>query len=334
MLQRRTFLGLLAGVAGAVLSLTRALTPSAWWRRPKEVQDAPTDIQNSTPTENRSGIKITTIRRWGSRDSSDITAEPRIVYLQGAWRRLELPRTFNSDGSSGRVYGPHIVNIVRTDLGQIFQLNLDASEYTRMPYPPRQKSQPLTKEQLAARGIKMPSPGEEVKPTFRIETVTKDTGERKEMFGYLARHVVTTRKEIPLEGSRHGAQEVTTDGWYIDLEPQLYPSLYPPPKQPDSPSGQSVRVHSFLSISSHRPGEEPQVPERPEFIDIGKPEMGFALQEVRTSRSTLTLPNGTTNQSEQKAETTVTIERGTYSAGLFEVPSGFRRVQYINPNPA
>ncbi len=112
----------------------------------------------------------------------------------------------------------------------MFELNLDASQYSQMPYPTNLKLQPLTKEQLQARGIKMPSPKDSVKPTkptFRIETVTRDTGERKQMCGYLARHVITTRKEIPLEGSHRQAQESTRDGWYIDLEPELYPRLYP-----------------------------------------------------------------------------------------------------------
>ena len=126
--------------------------------------------------------------------------------------------------STARIYGPRIVTIVRPDLGQQFDLNLDASQYAQRPlYSPPQKLQPLTKEELQARGIKMPPPAEPAKPTFRIETVTKDTGERKEMFGYLARHVITTRREISLEGSRRAAQEMTTDGWYIDLEPQLDP---------------------------------------------------------------------------------------------------------------
>ena len=203
-----------------------------------------------------------------------------------------------------------------------------------MPYPAVRKLQPLTREQMEARGIKIPSPSQTLKPTFRIETVTRDTGESKEMFGYTARHVITTRKEIPTEGSRRQAQETIKDGWYIDLEPQFYP--YPsPPKPANRPSGQgqSGRVHAYLSAGVQRPGEA-EVPEMPEFVDIGEPETGFALQEIQTSSSSFRLPDGSTNQMERKSETVVTIERAVLDSALFEVPSVFKRVPYIKRNPA
>jgi hypothetical protein len=195
-----------------------------------------------------------------------------------------------------------------------------------MPYPLTQKRQPLTKEQMEARGIKIPSPGEVIKPTFRIETVTRDTGERKQMFGYTARHVITTRKEIPLEGSGRAAQEMTRDGWYIDLEPEFY--SYPrSPKPPNRTNQtQSGRVHAYLGACS-------DIPEKPEFVDIGEPETGFAVQERRTSRSSVKMPDGSTREMERESETVVTIERAIFDAGLFEVPSGVRRVSYINRNP-
>jgi len=154
------------------------------------------------------------------------------------------------------------------------------------------------------------------------------------MFDYTARHIITTRKEIPLEGSRRQAQETIKDGWYINLEPQFYP--YPSPPQPanrPNGQGQSGRVRAYLSVGVQRPGEA-EVPEMPEFVAIGEPETGFALQEILTSSSTARLPDGSTNQMEHKSETVVTMERSVFDAALFEVPSGFKRVPYINRNPA
>ena len=330
MLRRRTFLGLLAGLVGSVLSVARSVNPASWWRRPTRAQTAAT-------AENRPGIKITTVNRTTARNPtgvvSDLSFEPQILYVQREWRRFELPRTWRGNTKVDRIYGPQIVHVTRPDLGQQFELNFDAFQYARMPYPAVRKLQPLTKEQLEARGIKIPSP-QPLKPTFRIETVTRDTGERKEMFGYTARHVITTRKEIPLEGSRRQAQETIRDGWYIDLEPQFYP--YPsPPKPANWPDGQgqSGRLHAYLSAGVQRP-EEAAVPEMAEYVDIGEPETGFAVQEVRTSSSSFRLPDGSTNQMERKSETVVTIERSVFDAALFEVPSGFKRVPYINRNPA
>jgi hypothetical protein len=336
MLRRRTFLGLFAGVAGSILALTRALRPSSWWKRLARVQ------KPTTPTQNEPGIKITTIRRSIFRrfdgDVSDFRSDPQIFYIQGDWRRLEGPRSSTekrqADGSWARVFGPHVVTIVRPNLDQIFVLNLDASEYSQMPYPPNLKPKPLTRAQnqlldgIERWTVRNPAPSEPPKPTFRIETVTKDTGERKPMFGYVARHVIFTRKEIPFEGSQRHAQEMTTDGWYIDLEPEFYPSLYPFPR-PSVPPGKSAKApnHSYLDGGS-------KIPEEPEFWDIGEPETGFALQELRANRMTITNADGVKREHESRNEALVILEKGVYDATLFEVPSGFKRVPYINRNSA
>jgi hypothetical protein len=207
----------------------------------------------------------------------------------------------------------------------MFELNLDYSQYSQMPYPTfRVKLQPLTKKDLEAMGFKLP-PAE--KPTFRMETVTKDTGERKEMFGYVARHVITTRKEIPLEGSWRHAQEMITNGWYIDLEPEFNPSLYYLLPRPNLP-GKSSKRGGVLYLSGSS-----KVPEKWEFLDVGEPETGFALQELRTTRNTITSPDVGIRHNESRDESLVSLEKGVYDVALFEVPSGFRRVQYINRNP-
>ena len=334
MLKRRKFLGLLAAVAGSILPLTRVLRASSWWRRLAPVQ------KPTKPTQNQSGIKITTARRWISRrfdgDVSDFTSDPEILYIQRDWRRLEGARSSTekrkADGCLARIYGPHVVTIVRPDLDQMFELSLDKSEYTQTAYPFGRnfKAQPvkgLTNEELAAMGIKN-LPGVAITPTFRIETVTKDTGERKQMFGYVVRHVITTRKEIPFEGSQRYPQEMITDGWYVDLEPEFYPSLYPIPR-PNLTPAKSAKTpnHSYLDGSS-------KIPEKPEFVDIGEPETGFALQELRTNRMTITTANGDKREHESRSEAFITLEKGVYDFTLFEVPSGFKRVRQINRNPA
>jgi hypothetical protein len=334
-LQRRTFLGLIAGFAGAILSVPRSFGWLSRWRELARNDDAkPVGPAPATRAEDASGIKITTIRRTTFRDSTqDLSQDPQVFYIQGEWRRWESPRSYSGqarpDGSSQRIYGPRIVTIVRPDLAKMFELNMDASEYVVRTYPPK-KPQPLTKKQMEARGIGIPSPAESAKPTFQIETTTKDTGERKDIFGYLARHTITTRKEIPLEGTHRSAQETVTDGWYIDLETRLYPTIYPQALADLKSRQQRGPVHSYVSEGPPGTGDLPEVPE---FIDIGEPETGFAVQEIRTSRNSYTLPDGSTRQAEEKSETLVRLERGIYDTALFEIPSSFRRVDYIDRNP-
>jgi len=335
-LQRRTFLGLMAGLVAAILGIPRVLGWSLGSRESaRDEEDAePVDSAQATTAGDSPGIKITSIRRTSFRDSAQaLNRDPDVFYIQGERRRWEHPRSSSGrakpDGSSERVYGPRTATIVRPDRGKMFELNLDASQYVARPYPP-EKPRPLTKAQMEALGLNVPSAAQSAKPTFRIETTTKDTGERKEFFGYVARHVITTRKEIPLEGSRRDAQESVTDAWYIDLEPQFRPTIYPP-NWPSGKPAQGRRAHSYVSTSS--PGKE-NPPEIPEFIDIGEPETGFALEEIRTSRSSYTSPGGTKSQTERKDETHVRLERAVYAPALFEVPAGFKRVSEIQRNPA
>lgn len=158
------------------------------------------------------------------------------------------------------------------------------------------------------------------KPTLRIETTTVDTGERKEFFGHTARHVIITRKQTPLEGSHSEPQETVTDGWYIDLDPQV---------SCDRRLSKGKRAHGYGFLVA---GKQP--PEKPEFVDIGESETGFAVQSVMVSKGTYTLPGGTNKQTNSKSETLVTqLELGPLDPGLFEIPPRFKHVRQIERNP-
>ena len=105
---------------------------------------------------------------------------------------------------------PRTALITRCDLEQTFLLNLDDREYTAWPvrtYPRIEERLPqnVPSEQLIQRA-----------PTVLVETETVDTGERKDFFGRTARHVITTRRIVPLDRAKQGRRETVTDGWYID----------------------------------------------------------------------------------------------------------------------
>src|ERR1700687_4597655 len=97
-------------------------------------------------TSANNGIKRTI--RFGQAENSN----ENTVYISGDRKRMEFRNSSgkkNSNGSLQLTYGPRLVAITRCDLGQTFELNLDTSEYTSAPYPPR----PLTKEQIEARRL-------------------------------------------------------------------------------------------------------------------------------------------------------------------------------------
>ena len=249
------------------------------------------------------GIKMT-IRHSFQDTSIDTT-----IYLQSDRRREEYRN------SQGQQKGPLQVAIIRCDLGQQFELNLEAAQYLSAPYPLK----PITQEQAKALGLNTPQVSQSGKPTLRIETTTRDTGERKEIFGYTARHVITTTKHISLEGSRADAEETVRDGWYIDLDTQI--SCEP-----------KFRKGAVAYVYASGRGLPP--PETPQFVTVGVPEGGFAVQLTNTSKSTFTLTDGTKRQNESKFETRVVqLEKEPIDPGVFEIPSGFKQVQNLERNP-
>jgi hypothetical protein len=266
------------------------------------------------------GIKMTT--QYGGAGP----ASERTIYLQEDRKRMEYQNSFGMNKGAGSiqpVYGPHIVSIVRCDLGQSFELNLDTREYSSGPYPPKA----LTKEQLKARGLDTPVTYVSDKTILRIEVTTTDTGERKEIFGHTARRVITTRRQIPLEGSASRPQESVTDAWYIDSNSNavdLHQRLSCDRKWPEG-----KQSHAYLHAGG---GKQPI--DRPEFITVGEPERGFALNSVTTTKSSYLLPDGTIKQMDSRMETQVIqFEEGPLDRALFEIPPGFKQVDHIEHNP-
>ncbi len=137
------------------------------------------------------GIKITT------RDSSIGITSQSTEYFQGDRQRHEYR---NSSGSN---YGPPLVFLTRCDLGLNFELNLEDKQYVSAPIP----KFPSESEQQALRAKYAASAAQRT-PTVLVEITTVDTGERKKMFGYEARRVITTRKHTQLSGSRSTSTEM------------------------------------------------------------------------------------------------------------------------------
>lgn len=262
-------------------------------------------------TSKKSGIEMT-VRLTFDGHSTD-----QKRYVEADRKRVES-RTASGrrkpDGTTEWLVGPRLAMITRCDIGQIFELNLDAGEYDSTAYPPK----PWTIEQMKARRPTLPDLSRAGARTLRIETTTVDTGERKEFFGHSARHVVTTRKQIPLEGSLHEPQETRTDGWYIDLRPQVS-------CEPVARAGKSG--HGYLASGA-------SAREKVEFIDIGQPETGFGVQLTITTKGAYKLGDGSPKSYESRTETQVTeLREGVLDPALFEIPAGFQRVAHIERNP-
>ena len=258
----------------------------------------------ATQTAENAGTKVVIRNTFGGQSSDNTTywtADRRRTEFRHAVQRTK------EDGSVEWVDEVASVFIVRCDLGQSFTLKMKAEEYSVAEYPPKR----LTPEEMAARGTPVAP-----QPTLRIEIATVDTGEREKMFGHVARHVITTTKQIPLEGSHTQAQETVRDGWYIDVDRRI--SCDPKP-----PAGSGS---GFMAIGAVVGGKEMMM-ERPEFVDIGARETGFAVKEVRTTTGETVPATGVRRDSSISESEVTQFEAMPLDPALFEVPPGFKHVE-------
>ena len=112
-------------------------------------------------------------------------------------------------------YGSDIVNITQCDLKRTIQASDKTRKYVITPMQ--------TVSASATRPSPSPTPAPMGEPVRRGGVVTytttiTDTGERKEMFGFTARHI---KSSISIESSADACnpmkQRMETDGWYIDF---------------------------------------------------------------------------------------------------------------------
>lgn len=138
-----------------------------------------------------------------------------------------------------------------------------------------------------------------------------DTGERKKMSGFIARHVWTTQKIKPSPDacSMKDSIIIKTDGWYIDLPQFNCPVKYRPSKSMMPPSQ-----------------EEKQKPDcQDKFVTkrSGKGKLGFPLTETRTI---IMGGNAQTNQFTTSLET-IEFSTAKLDSMLFEIPPGYQQTK-------
>jgi hypothetical protein len=147
-------------------------------------------------------------------------------------------------------------------------------------------------------------------PVINIERTTVDTGERKQLLGRTARHLVSriTRSDGP---------ETVIDGWYIEV-----PGL---PKQKTGSGG-------ALAVLTITAANQSSAPPRIEVKQIGPAPEGLAVWQKTTS--TIALPGGARRDYQSVSEVIALFE-GILSDRLFQPPDGYQRVTrlYAAPHP-
>jgi hypothetical protein len=219
------------------------------------------------------------------------------TYTMGDRRRTEYRNTSknrNPDGSFS--IGDPAANVViqRCDLGRSFGSNTRTQEYSEKEFPPK----PLT---LGYSGEL---------PTVRVETTTVDTGEREEMLGQPARHVITTTKRTLLGDTKSEPSVSVKDGWYIDYDRRI--SCEP---------AEETKAHTFGGIIT---GGGLLPTERIENIFIGQPEKGLLVRGNQNSGTMTIVGSNGVNLTLSNDVQVTDFYRGPLDPTLFEVPMGFK----------
>jgi hypothetical protein len=196
--------------------------------------------------------------------------------------------------------GGQMVNITQCDLRRNVMLMPAMQTYMIQPYDQPSSSTPVAATQTSRPPLQQPAK----KGGVVTSTVTtRDTGERKQMFGYQARHVITT---MMMESSPDACSKVNTkmeiDGWYIDAAFALdcdLGSTYRP--QRPNPTGDGCH-------------------DRYETKQVGAAKKGFAVWE----KTTMFGPNG--GESFSTTNEVVEFSQATLDQALFEIPEGYREV--------
>jgi hypothetical protein len=236
----------------------------------------------------------------GRQPPSTETAE----YIQADRKREEHRGTvgycFRRNGRTIYRPTPRTALIKRCDLHKAFLINFEDREFTEWAIRPVP-----TREELRTRVESTPS-FDRPALTVLVETETVDTGERRELFGRSARHVITTRRVTPLTGSTRAERQTVLDGWYIDLDTGVS----------CEPWYWSEPGHGFLTM--HQQGDQP---ERPTFKNLGEPVRGYAVL-LRT----------TEGASVSELEVTE-LSTAALDPALFVVPAGFSHVEQLRQEP-
>ncbi len=225
------------------------------------------------------------------------------IYVKGMRKRTE------GSGFMGAAASP--VTIEQCDLQRTIKINDKKKLYYIEPFS-KQEEEVIDEDAKPVAVKSKPVPAERTKDRtggviYMYQSIT-DTGERKKMYGFTARHVWSTQKIKPSADAcmMKDSMVIKTDGWYIDL-PQF-----------------NCPVRSYSGAAVKGGQYQPDCKDRFVTRRSGKGRMGFPLVETKT----MIMGNGQAQTSEF-ATTLETLEFSTMKLDsmLFEIPIGYQETK-------
>ena len=191
-----------------------------------------------------------------------------------------------------------MISITQCDLGRDLQLNSQTKTYLVNLYDdgtPVPQAQPSTQQ---TKSVEVTKGG-----TMFVTTTIKDTGERKQMFGYTARHIIqTVETETSPDACLPSKTKLEMDMWVIDAEFGL--------------ACTSTRQYR-PSANSNTGGCKDKIQQK----TIGTAKSGYPVYQKMTSYDA----NG--KESYSMIQEVVELSKATLDASLFEAPADYREVK-------
>lgn len=190
-----------------------------------------------------------------------------------------------------------MINLTQCDLRRGVQLNSQTKTYIVNPFA--DPSQPTVKSTAVVDKNGVVQAGGRVTTTI----TTKDTGERKQMFGFPARHLIITMETVSsADACNKTNTKMQTDGWYIDAEFVL-----------DCNYG----TQSYGGYNAKSGGCK----DKYDMKTIGTAKRGYPVYEK------MTMFDESGKETYSMVNEVVELSKATLDAGLFDVPADFREVQ-------
>jgi hypothetical protein len=252
----------------------------------------------TAPGSSVDGVKIVTRQVTGG------FTDTRTEYLAADRLRNEWQSQMR-DGNS-----PPIATIIlHGDRDRVFMLDMTAHEYVTYETDIRSTNVGAKRKPMTDSG-----------GTLQIWIDNTDTGERKEVFGHIARHIITREKRTVSAGACSKPSMTETDGWYID------DSVLPQWRQQKK---NTLGVVVALDVSATSSDKCADKMDKIEVHRTGA-ETGFPIKITTTLQSEITQADGSPHTiSSTWGSEVVELKEGPLDLALFDVPKDFQRVDSL-----
>ena len=238
---------------------------------------------SQTKPTNAADVKIRQRMSMGTGGATET-----VLYIKGQRMRNEM-------GSGGMGF----TTILQCDLKRTLTINERTKTY--MVSSTDRPNTAMGVGDGGATGMTPRPQNEQTPPRGGVVNITNtitDTGERKEMFGFTARHIKTSMVKKASPEACDKDQKIETDGWYIDFQyafecPGQTQKIQTPPVQSQPGCKDDVRTRT-----------------------IGSAKLGFPLLVT----TTIYQADGRTSTMTQEV---LELSRESLSASLFDVPEGY-----------